>query len=521
MALEQMTEAPGWWKCSLTGYVGREVTDVIQLVRANGVIMLDDSGGVMWLAGRDLRNAILSVVKRLGLAGAPTLDQLKGYLNRKRFFNGTHLDEIEHDTSTILSMRVWDDGTVVSRTGQKILAAPNRLFAGAFYGPGWNSATVASPWDTHVLHADDPRFTSLGRSINAWHSPISAGAINSPPVWVNGAQPDGVGVVQIPLGMSWDSWLDRAFGSLRNWDKSEVQSKMNPIKARMRDYLTSSSNGPVLNVPVGMSRTGTFKIAMPRSFRRMVPTNATYGTPTGKIIVTPIAFGGTAWNPEGYAMTCPLGASALEGGANWRPDGSMVDGRWSSGVVSSWSDWIDGVGFVNSGGIDDVPFGWFFGVLSAPFNLSGQAFANAEGPFTARDTLLAAYRATITPDNDVTLPTQQTVNDELETQEQMWERYAMTNPAPESYEKVGVSSWDQQGVSHSLASLLFAQAITDESYNDSYVNAIGKQGVSRPAGGVQQTRSKTLQLLGSRPVEAFSPAFANLWSDPSKIGVVA
>lgn len=342
-------------------------------------------------------------------------------------------------------------------------------------------------------------------------------AIASSSKYTPARSPEGVGIVQVPLGQTWEQWLANAFGSLRNSSESEVVEKMAPVRARMLAYLKSFAPGPVMNIPVGRTASGGFKVAMPRSLIHSSLVNPLWNTPSGSRFMQPVAFGAQAFNEEGYTITCPLGYDNQGSASKSRGYGSIGTTAYASNTANS--DWLDGTGFLNSGGIDNIPFSWFFGVLDAPAaNING-TFQTPAGPFTSRDTYLAAYRASITPDS-YTKPNPQVVDGKTESEMEMWTRIASTNPPPEPYHKVGISSWDQQGPSHGLASVLFAQAINDESYSDSLINAVGKHGVHRPAVGAT-TPSRSLSVLGARDFRAFSAGFAALFADQAKIGVVA
>jgi len=289
-----------------------------EIAAHRGAAIFFNDGSHVIIGGQDLENAMW------GLDNASPIGQLAVRENQSTYFRPQNM--IKDNRSKVRGfVSVYRTGAV--RTVTHIFAVPLSPFVKGYRS---QSATAPALGDT-------------GKSLNVYGTPTvvdvaataditTFAAKSSNGFWVNSAFNGDVGsmypaapgasmIISVPIGVTWETFLQQCASKFDSYDKAEVRAKVDEAIAAVLPTIKKLSPLPVLHLPLRYSGAG---------WQLLLPVN----TPTGVGLGTMTAMVSGAAADNGGA---PLTIGHFTGlGAEAKAPIASIDGfaiqQWSRGA---------------------------------------------------------------------------------------------------------------------------------------------------------------------------------------------
>lgn len=364
MAFTKITGKTGVYRHTATQFVVHEVYNLEQLVASNGVFVEWADGAWKWAAGRDFRDL-------LSYFSCTTLESVCAALDNEFSDFGTKVITDPLGRYPIFYPLIVDGGRVggapVAKTGPKIFALVNNLHAGSGRSlqgeegqSKWGSRNTYQHVHTHGAAAQGSGSTTRANntidSVKTAGGPTLRGA--SCGLAADATLLYGTGVVAIPLGMTWDAFVDLLISKLAHSDKSEVRAKCHETMDPMVVKLKAAVPLPYMYVPVEITSTGVY-VVLPHAARNMVLDTWVAGNLDHKRILAMPLRGGVYFDDYGLMHTSDVWltpAQQFASGLDWMyGPGNALSATGTGNLTSvATAASLAGVGTVRVKSIDGV-----------------------------------------------------------------------------------------------------------------------------------------------------------------------
>lgn len=364
MAFTKITGKTGVYRHTATQFVVHEVYNLEQLVASNGVFVEWADGAWKWAAGRDFRDL-------LSCFSCTTLESVCAALDNEFSDLGTKVFTDPLGQYPIYYPLIVDSGRIkgapVAKTGPKIFALVNNLHAGS--GRSLQGEEGQSKWGfkyvSEYVHTHGAAAQGSGSTTRANNTIDSVKTAAGPTLRTapcrlaaDATSLYGTGVVAIPLGMTWDAFVDLLISKLEHGDRSEVKTKCHEMMDPMVVKLKAAVPLPYMYVPVEITSTGVY-VVLPHAARNMVLDAGAKNTLDHKRILAMPLRGGVYFDDYGLMHTSDVWltpAKRFDSGLDWvhgPGDALSATGTGNLTTVATAAS-LEGVGTVRVKSIDGV-----------------------------------------------------------------------------------------------------------------------------------------------------------------------
>lgn len=308
MAFTKVAGKTGVFRHVDTKFIVHEVFNTQQVLDANGVFVEYSNGYWIWLAGRDLRDFMQS------RAVTSLNDFAAGLAPDKRAIGTYNVVDAAAEYAAVFPMVVNASKIIQTAKGfpgtfadtawstAKVFGLVNNCHAGRGHAGGKSNVANAGPAYDYVAGvfqvaapADANRKASFMVGPMMYNQGYNRAA--------DCGKLLGTAVISIPLGVSWDVFMEHLIAALPHSDKAEVQAKchekMTPLVAQLKQL----NPIPVTYAPVEIHSDGSFRLVDPKA--GCLCTRA--GSPPSLGVISSVihvARGGIVFDDLGIAQTC-------------------------------------------------------------------------------------------------------------------------------------------------------------------------------------------------------------------------